>query len=75
MTDTTPNRVNERSVFSLTDEDLLRRAVRGARHRGYGKRQKHPRWVAVANLFALGSTFSQQLCGRFGIDPDEKVSR
>lgn len=62
----------EPSVAGIPDEELLRRAVWNvrARTRGY-----NPRWVAVMEAFVLGSTYSMQLCRRFGIDPDEKVKR
>lgn len=63
------------TVDSVADTSLLARAVRNARARSARKGQKHPRWVAVADAFALGSTFSKQLCARFGMDPDEEVSR
>lgn len=59
-------------VSSIPDDELLRRAVRNARDSGYGRRA-HPRWVAVMHTFLLGSTFSAQLCRRFGLDPDEMV--
>lgn len=55
-----------------TDEELLRRAVRGARPRRPGK---HPRWVAVMDTFALGSTRAHMLCVRFGLDAEEMVKR
>jgi len=59
-------------VIKLSDDDLLRRAVRGARAQ---RPERHPRWVAVMDLFALGSTYSHALCRRFGFDPDEQVQR
>lgn len=59
-------------VSSITDDELLRRAVTSAR----GKTsQPMPRWVAVMNAFQLGSLFSRQLCIRFGLNPDEQVKR
>lgn len=60
-------------VSSIPDTELLWRAVRAARAR-HGAR-KHPRWIAVMEVFALGSTFASQLCRRFGFDPDEVVTR
>lgn len=65
-----PDDILERTVADISDDELLRRAVRGARNRGRGK---GPRWLAVSERFALGSTFSHQLCRRFGLDPDEQV--
>lgn len=63
----------DRSVNDISDNDLLSRAVKNCRAkngRGY-----QPRWVAVSDTFGLGSTYSWQLCRRFGLDPDEKVKR
>lgn len=59
-------------VSSIADEELLRRAVTAAKAQGRGYQ---PRWVAVMDCFLLGSTFSRQLCIRFGLNPDEKVKR
>lgn len=56
-------------VSSIPDEELLKRAVSSCRPR----RRSALRWVAVSEAFCLGSTFSSQLCRRFGLDPDEKV--
>lgn len=64
--------VREQSVNDIPDNELLGRAVRTARARGRGYM---PRWVGVSEAFALGSTYSQQLCRRFGLDPDERVKR
>lgn len=58
-----------RTVASIPDADLVERAVRSAGHRD----ARGPRWAHVAHAFALGSTFSAQLCVRFGLDPDELV--
>lgn len=63
------------SVSDIADADLLRRAVKSARSREYNRGSKHARWVAVMDAFALGSTYSRQLCRRFGFDPDEMVKR
>jgi len=67
--------MNEKSVADISDEDLLQRAVKNARDRYSRKGQRHRRWVAVASAFALGSTYSEQLCRRFGLDPAEYVKR
>lgn len=64
-----------RSVSDLPDVVLLRRAVANARSRDRRKGERHPRWTAVMDAFALGSTFSRQLCRRFDLDPDEEVKR
>ena len=63
------------SLDSITDEALLKRGVENARSNKYNKRIKHPRWVAVMDLFVLGSGYSHELCRRFGLDPDELVAR
>jgi hypothetical protein len=63
------------SVRDIPDEKLVERAVRSARDRSCRKGEKHPRWVAVMDAFALGSTFAHELCRRFGLDPDEQVKR
>ena len=62
-------------VSSIPDAKLLERAVRNARDRSSNKGVRHPRWVAVMDAFALGSTYAHQLCRRFGLDPDEQVKR
>lgn len=63
------------TVADIPDEVLLRRAVTQCRSNEYRKGVKHPRWVAVRDTFMLGSTYSKQLCKRFGLDPDEIVKR
>lgn len=59
-------------VSDIPDDDLLRRAVRGAKnmHRG-----RIVRWAVISELFGLGSTYSMELCRRFGVDPDEQMPR
>lgn len=54
-----------------SDEALLKRAVIACGHPS--PRARNPRWIAVMKTFGLGSTYAQQLCIRFGLDPDEKV--
>lgn len=63
------------TVADIPDEELLRRAVGNCRGLLHRKGVKHPRWVAVQDAFGLGSGYSGQLCRRFGLDPDELVSR
>lgn len=65
----------DRDVSHIPDEVLLERAVHSARAWDRRRGEKHPRWVAVMDAFALGSTFAAQLCRRFGLDPDEMVKR
>lgn len=62
------------TVADIDDVTLLARAVRSARG-NYNKRVAHFRWVAVSHAFGLGSTYSCQLCERFGLDPYEEVKR
>lgn len=59
------------TVASISDDELLGRAVRNARPES--RRRRSPRWVAVMDSFSLGSTFAHQLCIRFNLDPDEMV--
>lgn len=58
----------------LSDEDLLKRAVANARVMR-GRTCYHERWIGVSDVFALGYTYSKQLCRRFGFNPDELVKR
>lgn len=53
-----------------TDTELLKRAITTARPLQLGPM---PRWGAVRDTFAVGSTVAKGLCRRFGIDPDETV--
>lgn len=64
---------NTGTVADIADEELLRRAVSTATTNGGPRRAS--RWVAVMDRFGLGSTYAQQLCARFGLDPDEIVRR
>ena len=61
--------MDERTVASIPDEELIRRAVSSAGHNG----REGVRWGHVRDVFGLGSTYSKQLCRRFGFDPDELV--
>jgi len=60
--------------FSATvpfeSKELLRRAVQTARPRGLSR---SPRWVAVMQLFLVGSTTAGELCRAFDLDPDEML--
>lgn len=61
-------------VNDIADSELLSRAIRGARKVPRTNRAKTvPMWVKVGEMFALGSTYSQQLCRRFGCDPNLQV--
>lgn len=64
-----------RTVADIPDAELLSRAVKSCRDNSRRKGEKHPRWIAVVATFALGSTYAHQLCERFGLNPNEEVSR
>lgn len=57
-----------------SDNVLLFRAVTNARP-VRDVRNGVPRWKAVMDTLQLGSTYSREICARFGLDPDEKVRR
>jgi hypothetical protein len=57
----------------ISVESLIERAVRAARPRSVG-RGSEPRWSAVAEAFGLGSTYSIELCKKFGLDPEERLA-
>jgi hypothetical protein len=64
-----------RFVFEDTPEFWLaiaRRMVCNARPQ---KGRSCPRWVAVMDMTAHGSTYAMDLCKYFGKDPHEKVKR
>ena len=61
--------MTERTVRDISDEELLRRAVLNSTPSA----RSAPRWVVVMNLLGLGSTYSHQICHRFGLDPDEVI--
>lgn len=54
-------------------EDLVERAVRNAKPRR--ARVLVQRWIAVKETFAVGRNMAEDLCHRYGIDPDEMVPR
>ena len=63
------------TVADIPDDELLRRAVKAALSSHYNKGVRHMRWVAVSHVFGLGSTYANQLCHRFGLNPDQEVKR
>jgi hypothetical protein len=67
--------IHQSSVYDIPDAELLRRAVKNARSNKFRKGQNHWRWIAVMDLFGLGSTYSWQLLRRFGLHGDEEVKR
>lgn len=58
------------TVADISDADLVERVMRNLWPRKPGRQL---RWAAVSDAFALGSTYSQQLCWRFGLDPHEMI--
>ena len=61
------NEKPERGVADIPDAELLRRVVW---HVTRKPRREEFAWAAVMKAFGLGSTYSAQLCRRFGVDPD-----
>lgn len=62
------NEDTARSVKSISDADLVKRAVRNAVNHD---RVPRPRWHVISRSFGLGSTFASELCVIHEIDPDE----
>lgn len=60
------------TVADIPDAQLVERAVRNCRRQTMHGR-KELRWGRVSERFALGSTYSIQLCRRFNLDPHEYV--
>lgn len=59
-------------VNDIPDAELIRRVIYHlSRKRG---RKRRPLWDAVGTHFCLGSTYSMQLCRRFGFDPDGRTA-
>lgn len=54
--------------------ELLRGVMLNARPGGYNRSVvTYPRWHYVQQATGLGSTYSQQLCQHFGLNPDEQL--
>ena len=53
-----------------TFPNLTERAVRNAISHTAGP---SPRWVAVGDTFAVGSTVAIEICRVYGFDPDESI--
>ena len=62
----------ERTVADIPDAHLLKRAVELARPKTL---RGEVRWHVVGAVFGLGSTYSAQLCRRFGIDPHAYINK
>lgn len=65
----------ELKFHEMSAKNLIERAVRGARDHHLRKGVFHPRCNAVSVCFAMGSTYSRDLCLLVGLDPDEMVKR
>lgn len=63
-----PEKPHTGTVADYPDDHLLERAVRNIARRR--TQRKEPAWCRVMDAFGLGSTYSAQLCRRFGIDPE-----
>lgn len=61
----------DRNVSEIADEELIRRVISRGSQRLPGRGRREPLWSYVSYQFCLGSTYSQQLCRRFGYDPDQ----
>lgn len=61
-------------VNSIPDVELIRRVINSVcRVPRSTQARTVPLWQNVSEAFCLGSTYSQQLCRRFGFDPDKQV--
>lgn len=59
-----------KDTYDTLDGSLVKWAVRNARPHRPGK---WPRWGAVKECFAVGSTTAIALCHRFELDPNEQL--
>lgn len=57
-------------LAGVSDEELLRRAVRGLRG---GDSPQAPRWGVVMDTLGLTSAGAVQLCRRLNLDPNERM--
>ena len=69
----TEKEARQGDVNDIPDSELVGRVLKNLRRRR--GRQKQPLWANVVDSFALGSTYAQQLCRKYGLDPDEQVRR
>lgn len=62
------------TVADIPDTELVRRAIQGLRKLPKTQRARTvPLWSKVSRRFGLGSTYSAQLCRRYGLNPYEQV--
>ena len=52
--------------------DLVKRAVRNTMPHASRRME---RWVAVMDVFTIGSTSAKALCRAYGLDPHERIGR
>lgn len=61
-------------VNDIADAELIRRVIADALRLPRSPRARTvPLWQKVSDRFCLGSTYSAQLCRRFGFNPDQEV--
>ena len=65
--------MSDGSVNDIPDGELIRRAISGLNVAPGPRSSGVPLWSKVGDRFCLGSTYSIQLCRRFGFDPDRQV--
>ena len=63
------------SLHDITAENLVKRVLANLTPRNTRKGEKKMRWVVVMETFALGSTYSKDLCRKYDLDPDEMLKR
>lgn len=61
-------------VNDIPDNVLLGRVIGHIAKRGR-RREKAELWVIIQEHFALGATYSAQLCRRYGFEPSQLVRR
>lgn len=61
-------------VNSIPDAELVRRVIISLCVLPRSPRARTQQlWISVSHHFGLGSTYSAQLCRRFGFDPEQRV--
>ena len=61
------------TVADMAPAELVKRAINGLLSPPSKRGRSVPLWNAVSERFFLGSTFSAQLCRKYGFDPDRLV--
>lgn len=60
-------------IHEFEERDLIRRVLLNL-PRATGRKPKlRVRWVAVRDLFGVGSTVAYALCREFDLDPEETI--